>query len=38
MRPDYATIVYSNLIRQTYKDTPIIIGGIESKPQTSCSL
>lgn len=29
-RPDYATIVYSNLIRQTYKKTPIIIGGIEA--------
>ena len=28
MRPDYATIVYCNLIRQTYKKTPIIIGGI----------
>lgn len=30
MRPDYATIVYCNLIKQTYKDVPIIIGGIES--------
>ena len=29
-RPDYATIVYCNLIRQTYKHTPIIIGGIEA--------
>ncbi len=29
-RPDYATIVYGNLIRQTYKKTPIIIGGIEA--------
>lgn len=29
-RPDYATIVYCNLIRQTYKNTPIIIGGIEA--------
>ena len=29
-RPDYATIVYCNLIRQTYKDVPIIVGGIES--------
>ena len=29
-RPDYATIVYSNLIRQTYKDVPILIGGIEA--------
>ncbi len=29
-RPDYATIVYCNLIKQTYKDVPIIIGGIEA--------
>ena len=29
-RPDYATIVYGNLIRRTYKDVPIIIGGIEA--------
>ncbi len=29
-RPDYATVVYSNLIRRTYKKTPIIIGGIEA--------
>jgi len=29
-RPDRATIVYTNLIRQTYKDIPIIIGGIEA--------
>ena len=29
-RPDYATVVYCNLIRQTYKTTPIIIGGIEA--------
>lgn len=29
-RPDYATIVYCNLIRQTYKQKPIIIGGIEA--------
>ncbi len=29
-RPDYATIVYCNLIRQVYKKTPIIIGGIEA--------
>ena len=29
-RPDYATIVYSNLIRRTYKKTPIILGGIEA--------
>ena len=29
-RPDYASIVYSNLIRQVYKQTPIILGGIEA--------
>ena len=29
-RPDRAVIVYGNLIRQTYKDVPIIIGGIEA--------
>ena len=29
-RPDYAVIVYCNLIRKTYKKTPIIIGGIEA--------
>ncbi len=30
MRPDYAAVVYGNLIRQTYKKTPIILGGIEA--------
>ena len=29
-RPDYATIVYCNLIKRTYKNTPIMIGGIEA--------
>lgn len=29
-RPDYATVVYCNLIRRTYKDVPLIIGGIEA--------
>lgn len=29
-RPDYAAIVYGNLIRQTYKKTPVILGGIEA--------
>ena len=29
-RPDYATVVYCNLIRQTYKDVPILIGGVEA--------
>lgn len=29
-RPDYAAVVYGNLIRRTYKHTPIILGGIEA--------
>ena len=29
-RPDHATVVYGNLIRKTYKDKPVIIGGIEA--------
>ena len=29
-RPDYATVVYCNLIRSVYKKKPIIIGGIEA--------
>lgn len=29
-RPDRAVIVYGNLIRETYKHTPMIIGGIEA--------
>jgi len=30
LRPDRATIVYSNKIKEAYKDIPIIIGGIEA--------
>ena len=29
-RPDHAVAVYGNLIRRVYKDSPIIIGGIEA--------
>ena len=29
-RPDHAVVVYGNLIRRSYKDTPIILGGIEA--------
>lgn len=29
-RPDYAAVVYCNLIRQAYKDVPIVAGGIEA--------
>ena len=30
MRPNRATIVYSNLCRQAFGDTPIVLGGIEA--------
>lgn len=30
LRPDRATIVYCNLIRRSYRDIPIIIGGVEA--------
>lgn len=30
LRPDRAVIVYGNLVRQSYKDVPVIIGGIEA--------
>jgi uncharacterized radical SAM protein YgiQ len=30
MRPDYPTIVYSNILKQIYPDVPVIIGGIEA--------
>ena len=29
-RPDYPTIVYSEILRRLYPDTPIIVGGIEA--------
>ncbi|MDO4458539.1 MAG: YgiQ family radical SAM protein [Clostridia bacterium] len=29
-RPDYATIVYCNLIKRKYKKSPVLIGGIEA--------
>lgn len=29
-RPDYATVVYCNLIKRIYKNIPIIVGGIEA--------
>ena len=35
-RPDYATVVYCNLIRQTYKHIPIIIGGIDASLRRLC--
>ena len=30
MRPEYATTVYSNILKELYPDTPVIIGGIEA--------
>ncbi len=29
-RPDYATTVYSQILKELYPDTPVIIGGIEA--------
>ncbi len=30
MRPEYATSVYSTILKQLYPDTPVVIGGIEA--------
>ena len=30
MRPEYATTVYSNILKELYPDVPVIIGGIEA--------
>lgn len=30
LRPDHASVVYGNLFRRTYKDTPLIMGGVEA--------
>lgn len=30
MRPEYATIVYANILKEIYPDAPVIIGGIEA--------
>ncbi len=29
-RPDYATVVYSNILKKIYPETPVVIGGIEA--------
>jgi len=29
-RPDYATVVYSKILKQIYPDVPVIVGGIEA--------
>ena len=30
LRPDNATVVYSQLIRRSFKDVPIVLGGVEA--------
>ena len=30
MRPDYASKVYSNILKDLYPDTPIVLGGVEA--------
>ncbi len=30
LRPDYATVVYANRVREAFKDVPIVLGGIEA--------
>ncbi len=30
MRPDYATEVYSNILKDLYPDVPVVIGGVEA--------
>ena len=30
MRPDYPTIVYTNILKQLYPDVPVVVGGIEA--------
>ena len=30
LRPDHACVVYGNLVRRTFKRTPVILGGIEA--------
>lgn len=29
-RPDYATVVYSQIVKEMYPDTPVVIGGVEA--------
>ena len=29
-RPDYATTVYSKILKEKYPDTPVLLGGIEA--------
>ncbi|MDE7426924.1 MAG: YgiQ family radical SAM protein, partial [Muribaculaceae bacterium] len=29
-RPDYPTVVYTNILKELYPDTPVVIGGIEA--------
>ena len=32
LRPDHATVVYSNRVREVFGDIPVIIGGLEASP------
>ena len=36
LRPDYATVVYCNLIRRSFPKAPILIGGIEASLRRLC--
>lgn len=29
-RPDYATVIYSNILKKLYPDVPLVVGGIEA--------
>lgn len=35
-RPDYACTIYSNILKQIYPDTPVILGGIEASLRRFC--
>lgn len=35
-RPDYATSVYSNILKKLYPDIPVIVGGIEASMRRLC--
>lgn len=35
-RPDYATYVYTRIIKQLYPDTPVVIGGVEASMRRLC--
>lgn len=35
-RPDYATYVYTRILKQLYPDTPVVIGGVEASMRRLC--